>query len=1161
MVEPLNELFWVNTSSGEVFSKQPLLLHNSAFKIYNFTVVAFDCGSTPLNSNTSVTVRLEQFNHHHPMFLPSPAFVVIPYDLLLGTEVFRFTATDLDTNSSDYIEYNVSGGNASDFFWIQANNGQVFLKQTLEESENESLTLLVVAKDLGYPSLTTQTEITFEVIGKNQFSPRFSETDVMFSVPEDLPFGSVAGKIQAEDGDYGPNGAITYCISPENKYFPISVGEFSGLLTLTTELDYEKESSYNLQIKAKDGGWISKSAWLNVTVIVIDVNDNPPVFSLSEYTATLRENSKVRTNVLDVKATDMDSGINAQISFSIIAGSLDKFAIDPINGSIITLDVFDYEHEKTFDLTIKASNTARHTLYSLAYVIIHILDVNEFTPTFIKERFNLSVFKNAPVGTSIGKVTATDNDSGPEGEVVYLLFGHGKNLVFDICSRSGEIHTIGSLRDRGNSNIILKVLAKNSGIINATNVAETLVNVTVIETNDAPMFTSTSYEVNVNEGSPVGTSVLTVSALDQDSVLEKNRFIFRIVDGNTNSSFSIDRLRGIVLVNSPLDRERWSVYNLTVTATDNGSPPATGTTNVIVSIDDINDNTPKLLTTKVQVKENQPEETIVARLNALDFDLPPNQGPFTFWLSNLSAESAFFLTPDGVLLTTRVIDRENVSEYRLLVVVKDAGFPLPLSSTTTIHVRVEDENDNPPSPRNIFIEVKYFGSSFSGGMIGNVHPVDLDESDVFLCAIKSGPMNMFMILNGTCELWSSPFQGEATFNITVEATDQLHFPVNNSIYVNYKGFTNASVDSCVLFYVSSSSMDNFLTNGYLRFVKALDSLFNLQASKTHVFGIKDIGMDILLLAAVKNYNGQYLSREVASSISAGHKKLLESQSNVTISHIGSDPCLMSPCQNGASCNKNIYISQDVAVLESVAVIFVSPQKEIFNCTCSVGFSGSLCEDDIDECEVNPCENNSTCENTAGSFHCHCQSGFSGSVCSADVDECLKVKCQNGGRCIQSQDGYYCQCMPGFEGERCEQPKDHCRSTPCFQGHCINLQTGFLCSCPFGVSGVHCEELSYGFEEMSFVEFPPLDRRTNLIYFEFATVQRDSLLLYNPGTSSSREFFALEILGGTIQLSYDLGDGPVKLQTHKQVADGHFHSVTVRRIGNVSFNNIHKFDQS
>ncbi|MEQ2194364.1 hypothetical protein XENOCAPTIV_028047, partial [Xenoophorus captivus] len=948
IVEPPNELFWVNASSGEVFSKQPLHLRNSSFEIYNFTVVAFDCGSIPLYSNTSVTVRLEQFNQHPPMFLPLPALIAIPYDLLVGTEVVKFTATDLDINSSDYIKYNVSGGNASDFFWVEADSGKLFLNQTLEGSENKSLTLLVVAKEQGFPPLTSQTEITFEIIGKNQFSPRFSEPDAMFSVPEDLPVGSVAGKIKAEDGDCGPNGAITYCLSSENQHFPVSVGEFSGLLTLTRELDFEKESSYNLQIKATDGGWISKSAWLNVTVIVMDVNDNPPVFSLSEYTTTVPENSKVRTSVLDVKATDMDSGINAQISYSLIAGSLDKFAIDPRNGSITTLDVFDYEREQMFDLTVKASNTARHTLFSLAYVNINILDLNEFSPIFLKESYNFSVFKNVPVGTPLGKVKAIDNDSGPEGEVFYLIFDKGKNLGFNIGLLSGEIYTSGSLRDQGNNNIILKVLAKNAGVITGANIAETLVNINVVETNDAPMFTSICYEANVTEDSPTGTSVLTVSALDWDSVLYWDRFIFRIVDGNTNSSFSIDPFSGIVLVHSPLDRELWPVYNLTVTATDNGSPPATGTTNIIVSIVDINDNAPKLMTTKVQVRENQPEGTIVTRLNAFDFDSPPNQGPFTFWLSNLSAESAFFLTLDGVLLTTRIIDREHVSKYQLLVVVKDAGSPLPLSSTATLHIWVEDENDNPPLPRNIFIEVKYFGSSFNGGMIGNVHPEDPDESDAFLCAIKSSPMNMFTISNGTCELWSAPFQGEATFNVTVEATDQVHFPVNNSIYVNYKGFTNASLDSCIFFYVSSSSVENFLTNRYLKFVKALDSLFNLQASKTHVFGIKHIGMEILLLAAVKNYNGQYLSREVASSISTGHKKLLESQSNVTISHITSDPCLMSPCQNGASCNKNIYISQDVAVLESMAVIFVSPKKEIFNCTCSVGFSSSLCEDDIDE---------------------------------------------------------------------------------------------------------------------------------------------------------------------------------------------------------------------
>lgn len=1015
VIEPANEEFWVNASSGEIYTKQPLLLRSSAFEIFQFTVTAFDCGSAPLYSNVTVTVRLEPYNYYPPVFLPFQPLVAIPYHMAVGTEVAQFTAIDQDVNNSSAgVEYVLNGGNASDFFWIQVDNGKVMLNQSVVESVNLSLTLLVAAKDQGSPPLSSQAEITFEITGKNQFSPSFGEPDVTFSVPEDLSVGSVIGKIQAEDRDYGPNGAIIYCISPENEYLPFSVGEVSGLLTLIRELDFETEGIYHLRIKAMDGGWVAKTGMLNVTVVVTDVNDNRPVFSSSEYTTSVPENSAIGTNVLDVKATDADSGANAHMSYSLIAGHVDKFAIDSRNGTVTTLNVFDYEREQIFDVTIKASNIGGHTLFSLAHVVIQISDVNEFKPTFRKREFNFSVSKNAPVGTRIGKVAATDDDHGSEGQVFYLLFGRNKHMGFEINKISGEIYTTASLRRRGNSQVVLKALAKNSGVITGTDVDEASVHISVIDTNDAPTFTSALYLVNVTEDTPVGTSVVTVSALDQDSILDWNRFFFSIESGNTNVSFAIDPSSGVISVSSPLDRELLPVYNLTVTATDYGSPPATGTTNVIVTIDDVNDNAPKLTFTETEVKENQPQGTIVAKLSATDSDLPPNQGPFTYWLINPSTDTAFSLTPDGVLFTTSTIDRERISAYKVLVAVRDAGIPL-LSSTTMIHIKIVDENDSPSLPRNIFIEVKYFGSSFQGGMIGNVHPEDQDESDTFSCAIRSGSLNMFTIANGTCELWSSPFQGEATFNVTIEASDHLHFPVNNSIYVNYKGFTNASIDSCIFFYVSSPSMEEFLSNKYLRFVKALDSLFNLQASKTHVFGIKHIGSEILLLAAVKNYNGQYLSREVASGISAGHKKLLEAQSNVTISHITSDPCLTGPCRNGATCNKNIYISQDVVVLESTGVIFVSPQKEVFNCTCPAGFTGTLCGDDVDECEVNPCENKGTCVNTPGGFYCHCQSGFSGSVCSPDVDECLKLKCQNGGTCLPTQDGYHCQCVPGFEG--------------------------------------------------------------------------------------------------------------------------------------------------
>uniref|UniRef100_A0A3Q3E4H2 Cadherin domain-containing protein n=1 Tax=Labrus bergylta TaxID=56723 RepID=A0A3Q3E4H2_9LABR len=685
VIEPPSEKFWVNASSGEIYTKQPLMLNNSDLEIYQFIVFVFDGGSSPLYSNATVTVRLEPYNYHPPMFLTLKPLIALPYDLAVGTEVVQITAIDQDVhNNSGGIEYVLNGGNASDFFLIHADNGKLMLKQSIAASVNSFFTLVVMAKDQGFPSLSSQIEMSFEVTDINQFSPSFREPYVTFSTPEDLSVGSVIGKIQAEDRDYGSNGAIMYGITQENLYLPFSIGETSGLLTLIRELDFEKEGVYYLQIKAMDGGWVSKTGMVNVTVVVTDVNDNPPVFSSSEYIISLPENSDIGSNVFDIKATDADSGVNAQIVYSLIAGHVDKFLIDSRSGTITTLVVFDYEQEQNFDLTIKATNIGGLTLFSLSYFVIQISDVNEFKPIFSKKELNFSVFKNVPAGTVIGKITATDDDQGPEGQVFYLMFGQKKYMGFEINKISGEIFTTRSLRSQGNSHTDFKVLAKNPGVITGTNVDETLVRVTVIDINEAPVFTSVLYVANMSEDSPIGTSVITVSALDEDSILDWNRFFFNIENGNTNSSFAVNPSSGVVSIISLLDRELWSHYNLTLTATDNGSPPATGTTNVIINVNDVNDNAPKLTFNEAHVKENQPQGTVVARLNASDSDLVPNQGPFTYLLVNPSTDSAFSLTSDGVLVTTRTFDREQISLYQVLVAVMDSGIPQQ-SSTEIIY--------------------------------------------------------------------------------------------------------------------------------------------------------------------------------------------------------------------------------------------------------------------------------------------------------------------------------------------------------------------------------------------------------------------------------------------------------------------------------------------
>ncbi|XP_076832194.1 protocadherin Fat 4 isoform X2 [Brachyhypopomus gauderio] len=1151
-IDPPSERFIVNALTGDISTKQPITLSESEIQSFNFTVVATDCGTPPFNSSVNVTAMFVRYNHFPPTFLPFRTFLSVPFTLPVGTEVLRLTAMDGDfTEKNNNVEYFISGGNASRYFGIELQSGRVWLNRTLRQSFNSNLTLVVTAKDKGLPPLSSQADIYFEVTLENLFTPHFSESHVAFSVPEDLPLGSVIGKVQARDEDNGVNGLVSYSVEDGNENGLFSVGLVSGLIKLVKTLDFEKVTIDHVLIVAKDGGWYSKTGKIIVTINVTDVNDNPPVFTSPEYIAFILENSVIGSSVIQLIANDEDSGSHAQITYQLLSGHTESFSLDSRNGTITTLEIIDFEQQQSYELTVKASNPDDQYLYDIARVHIQVTDINEYIPSFQKHLYNFSVPETVPLQTEIGQVVAIDHDLGLNGRVLYLIFGQGKKAGFVVDESSGKIYTSKDLKNQGQNHAVLRILAKNGGSITGFNTDEALVHIHVIDENDPPEFESVFYTVAVREDTSVGTSIFKVSALDQDVVLKWSRFSYDIHSGNGNESFTIDPVNGIIRVNHQLDRELWPLYNLTVTATDEGSPPLTGSTIIIITVIDINDNAPRLTSAEASVRENQPHGTLVATLSASDDDLPPNQGPFTYWLRKPAMGNSFTLTTDGLLFTSRPLDHERNPLFYVHVVIQDAGNP-PLSSTTVFHVKVLDENDNPPVQRNINILVKYYGNSFPGGLIGNVRPSDPDDSDVFNCSLISGSVRMFSFPFGMCDLWSFPFQGEATYNITVEASDQFHPPVNNSIYVSYKGFTNLSLDNCVLFYVSVLTPEDFLSLKYLRFVKALDSLFNLQASKTHIFGMKSQGDKMLLLAAVKSYNGLYLTGEMASVISSMHRKLLEAQSNVSISHITSDPCSLKPCQNGATCTKNIHISQDVTVLESSLLIFVSPHyAEVFNCTCPAGFNGNRCESDIDECTENPCENGGTCFNRPGGFLCSCTEGFSGMRCSTVDNECQTVVCSNGGSCWNIHGGFFCDCRPGYEGRFCDFVIDHCASSPCHVGNCSNFLTGYTCHCPFGVTGVNCEEHSYGFEELSYMEFPPLDPRYNLISLEFATMMQDCLLLYNPGDPSTSEFLALEIVEGRLRLSYDLGSGVTRLETGKPVADGSFHNITVRRTGNIA----------
>uniref|UniRef100_H3A4U8 FAT atypical cadherin 4 n=1 Tax=Latimeria chalumnae TaxID=7897 RepID=H3A4U8_LATCH len=1116
-----SDFFRVEATSGAVFTKQFIPFHFSDMKaysnIYNLIVVASDCSEKPIFSESKVTVTIVPKNNNPPQFLPFRPVMPIPMNIERGTKLVQLKAVDNDLYNNGIIEYLLTGGNSSSLFEIERDTGWIFINNYLSSSINKLYTLVIAAKDKGIPPLSKKTTISFLVTDENQFAPRFSELLVRFSVPEDLAPGSFIGKVNAEDHDQGINGLVTYLITFGNSERDFAIDNTTGVITLVKNLDFEMQSLYMLQICAKDKGWLSKSTSLNVTIQVQDVNDNSPVFAVSEYFVSVPENSPTGITVLELKATDADSDLNTVINYVIVHGNKEMFAMDQKTGVITTQDSFDFELQQFYQITVKAFEAHNRNHYSLAKVSISISNVNEYYPRFTKTQFNFVVSEMAPIGTTIGRVLATDYDLGSDGIVYYMLFGESKKKGFGINTITGEMFISSNVKKTNSENpIFLNVLAKNAGIIHGFDIDYAVVNVSLVNVNDAPLFQSIIYQTCISEGLAVGSLVTTVTAVDLDLVPEWSQFYYSLQNGNVNNSFSINPRTGGVFVSAPLDRETLSLYNLTIIAVDGAPVPATGSMQLEIVIDDINDNSPILITTEGHVMENQPPGTFILTMNATDSDLPSNKGPFTYRLLGSNFTDSVILSTDGILCTNTILDREQDSDLYLPVLIIDAGAP-PMSSTATVHIAVLDQNDNPSQSKSIYIQVNYYGSYFPGGMIGCVKPEDPDILDKFNCSIKSGNRNAFSIPINTCDLIAASQVGDVKFNLTVEGNDNVHDSVINSVYVSYRHFTNSTIDNSVVLYLSTPIFKKFLADKYMKFIKTIDSLLIDTNLKTHVYGMMVWDNETLIFLSMKHSSGYYASSFTTVNFFRVNKNVLESVSEVKIAAVTNDPCIDNSCHHGASCIKNSGISPDIVVLESPSVIFVTHLPFIpFTCSCPVGFTGPFCEVDINECYGSPCSNGGVCVNYAGGFFCSCRGGFSGPFCTSGVNECEKNLCQNGGTCENTYGDYHCICLHGYTG----------------------------------ITGRNCELSSLGFEELSYMEFPPLDPRNNIISLEFATVKKNSLILYNYDNRKGvgGEFVALEIIDGKLQFSYNLGNGIVRLTTEKKVADGQFHTVQASRTG-------------
>ncbi|KAL3860366.1 hypothetical protein ACJMK2_010502 [Sinanodonta woodiana] len=195
--------------------------------------------------------------------------------------------------------------------------------------------------------------------------------------------------------------------------------------------------------------------------------------------------------------------------------------------------------------------------------------------------------------------------------------------------------------------------------------------------------------------------------------------------------------------------------------------------------------------------------------------------------------------------------------------------------------------------------------------------------------------------------------------------------------------------------------------------------------------------------------------------------------NNTLEKEGKHPCTSSPCVHGTcvrtgtdsfSCIcMNGYSGQmcdsdvDECAANPCARGTCNNTQGSYYCKCPLGYTGQFCGIDINECMSDPCENGASCVDGIGNFTCYCKVGFNGTNCEQNVNDCTPNPCLNGGVCLDDIASYYCFCPPGYEGTKCETDVDECaRSNPCGAGTCHNINGSFECACPPGVRGVLCE---------------------------------------------------------------------------------------------------------
>ncbi|XP_053366681.1 protocadherin gamma-C3-like [Clarias gariepinus] len=534
---------------------------------------------------------------------------------------------------------------------------------------------------------------------------------IRYSVSEEQEDGTVVGNIAKDLGiDRRSLREREFRIVSSSGDSLFKVNQNDGALYVSGNLDREavceKSTSCTINLKIAMGNPLEIHY---VTVEIIDVNDHDPVFTEEETLMEVWESALPGTRFQLQPAHDPDSGSNSIQTYRVSQNDHFKLEVKDRDedGKIPILILekqLDRESTQTIKLLLTAIDGGKPSKSGTMEVIINVLDINDNAPVFSEETYTVMLQENAPIGTTVIRLNATDLDDGSNGEIVYSI---GNNLnrklreLFEISPTTGEIIVKGVLDFEIKDKYEIDIQASDKGLAPMT--SDKTVTIKIVDVNDnAPEIEVTSFSSTIPEDSKSGTTVALISLSDLDSGINGKVFCsvpedmpFKLLSASHDNAYSL-------VTSSTLDREIASQYTIILTAQDTGNPQLSSMKTITVQVSDINDNSPEFISSPYAfyVMENNTPGASLFSVFAFDRDSGENAViNYQIWrdTSKDNQYTSFINvhSENGAIFALKSFDFETMKKFKFYVLASDLGAP-SLSTNVTVNVFILDQNDNAP---------------------------------------------------------------------------------------------------------------------------------------------------------------------------------------------------------------------------------------------------------------------------------------------------------------------------------------------------------------------------------------------------------------------------------------------------------------------------------